>query len=82
MSQFLSSSRWAKVPKPALAFSVIVATLMLVWPMKKIMPLNAFDQPFYIGITHDMLANIAGTLHPGAVRYYDEAGIDIPDSLR
>lgn len=33
-------------------------------------------------ITHDMIGNIAGTLHPGALRYYDEVGIEIPDELR
>ncbi|WP_276208225.1 TAXI family TRAP transporter solute-binding subunit [Halomonas sp. NO4] len=38
--------------------------------------------PWWGGITHDMIGNVAGTLHPGAVRYYDEAGIEIPDALR
>lgn len=42
----------------------------------------AEESPWWGGITHDMLANIAGALHPGAVRYYDEAGIEIPDDLR
>ena len=42
----------------------------------------AEDSPWWGGITHDMIGNIAGTLHPGAVRYYDEAGIEIPDELR
>lgn len=55
MLQIFYSAYWARVPKPALAFSMIVVTLMLVWPTNKLMPLNAFDQPFYIGITHDML---------------------------
>ena len=42
----------------------------------------AKDSPWWGGITTDMIGNIAGKLHPGAVRYYDEAGIEIPDSLR
>ncbi|MBB3332473.1 TRAP transporter TAXI family solute receptor [Halomonas campaniensis] len=42
----------------------------------------AEETAWWGGITHDMIGNIAGTLHPGAVRYYDEAGIEIPDHLR
>ncbi|HSH48303.1 MAG TPA: TAXI family TRAP transporter solute-binding subunit [Halomonas sp.] len=42
----------------------------------------AEESPWWGGITHDMIGNIVGTLHPGAVRYYDEAGIEIPDNLR
>lgn len=42
----------------------------------------AEDTAWWGGITHDMMANIEGSLHPGAIRYYDEAGIDIPDRLR
>ncbi|WP_300271171.1 TAXI family TRAP transporter solute-binding subunit [Halomonas sp.] len=42
----------------------------------------AEETAWWGGITHDMIGNIAGTLHPGAVRYYDEAGIEIPDELR
>lgn len=42
----------------------------------------AEESPWWGGITHAMVGNIAGTLHPGAIRYYDEAGIEIPDHLR
>ena len=42
----------------------------------------AEETAWWGGITHDMVGNIAGTLHPGAARYYDEAGIEIPDALR
>lgn len=42
----------------------------------------AEEAAWWGSITHDMIDNIAGTLHPGAVRYYDEAGIEIPDELR
>ena len=42
----------------------------------------AEETAWWGGITHDMVGNIAGTLHPGAARYYDEAGIEVPDALR
>ncbi|MFY0992621.1 TAXI family TRAP transporter solute-binding subunit [Halomonas sp. C05BenzN] len=42
----------------------------------------AVESPWWGGITTDMIDNIAGSLHPGAVRYYDEAGIEIPDDRR
>lgn len=42
----------------------------------------AEETAWWGGISHDMIGNIAGSLHPGAVRYYDEAGIEIPDELR
>ncbi|MEO0792572.1 MAG: TAXI family TRAP transporter solute-binding subunit, partial [Pseudomonadota bacterium] len=34
------------------------------------------------GVTGEMLANVYGKLHPGAIKYYDEAGITVPDGLR
>ena len=34
------------------------------------------------GVSGAMLANVYGKLHPGAVKYYDEAGIKFPDALR
>lgn len=42
----------------------------------------AEEAAWWGGITTDMLANMAGTLHPGALRYYDEVGIEVPDALR
>lgn len=42
----------------------------------------AEDSPWWGGITTDMIGNIAGPLHAGALRYYDEAGIEVPDELR
>ncbi|MEO0800150.1 MAG: TAXI family TRAP transporter solute-binding subunit, partial [Pseudomonadota bacterium] len=30
------------------------------------------------GVTGEMLANVYGKLHPGAIKYYDEAGITVP----
>lgn len=40
----------------------------------------AEESPWWGGITPDMVDNIAGTLHPGAVRYYEEAGIEVPEA--
>ncbi|MGI9525405.1 MAG: TAXI family TRAP transporter solute-binding subunit [Hyphomicrobiaceae bacterium] len=34
------------------------------------------------GVSGAMLANVYGKLHPGAVKYYDEAGISFPEALR
>lgn len=34
------------------------------------------------GVSGDMLANVAGKLHPGALKYYTEAGIAVPDALK
>ncbi len=34
------------------------------------------------GVSGAMLSNVYGKLHPGALRYYDEAGINVPDGLR
>ena len=34
------------------------------------------------GVGGEMLANVHGKLHPGAVKYYDEAGIKVPEGLR
>ena len=34
------------------------------------------------GVSGEMLANVYGKLHPGAVKYYDEAGIAVPEGLR
>ncbi|MDN7133552.1 TAXI family TRAP transporter solute-binding subunit [Halomonas sp. MC140] len=42
----------------------------------------AEEAAWWSSITPGMLENMLGKLHPGALRYYDEAGIDIPDALR
>ncbi|MDX5361240.1 MAG: TAXI family TRAP transporter solute-binding subunit [Alphaproteobacteria bacterium] len=33
-------------------------------------------------VSPDLLSNVTGKLHPGALRYYEEAGVAVPDSLR
>jgi len=40
------------------------------------------DSAWWNGVSGEMLENVYGKIHPGALRYYDEAGIDVPDSLR
>lgn len=37
---------------------------------------------WWSSVTPEMLGNIIIPLHPGALRYYDEAGIEVPDTLR
>jgi len=34
------------------------------------------------GVSPAMLENIRGKIHPGALKYYDEAGIKVPEGLR
>jgi TRAP transporter TAXI family solute receptor len=34
------------------------------------------------GVKPEMLANVIGKLHPGAARYYAEAGIAVPDAIK
>ncbi|EGP19246.1 TAXI family TRAP transporter solute-binding subunit, partial [Halomonas sp. TD01] len=42
----------------------------------------AAETAWWSSISPDMLSNMTGTLHPGALRYYDETGVDVPDDLR
>ncbi len=42
----------------------------------------AASNAWWGGVTADMLANGHGQLHPGALRYYEEAGIAVPEALR
>jgi hypothetical protein len=34
------------------------------------------------GVKADMIGELAGKLHPGALKYYAEAGIPVPASLK
>jgi len=34
------------------------------------------------GVSPDLLENVRGKIHPGALKYYDEAGVAIPGALR
>ncbi len=40
------------------------------------------DAAWWNGVSGDMLSNFYGKVHPGALKYYDEAGIIVPDALR
>ena len=49
------------------------------WEQKEKM---AQSNAWWRGVTPAMLANIYGKLHPGALRYYQERGIAIPEAIR
>lgn len=38
--------------------------------------------PWWGGVTPDLLANVTGPIHPGAMRYYQEAGIAVPATAK
>jgi len=40
------------------------------------------DSPWWKAVTPEMLMTTGVKLHPGAIRYYEEAGVKIPDSMR
>jgi TRAP transporter TAXI family solute receptor len=42
----------------------------------------AKDAAWWGGVDAGLLANIEGKVHPGALRYYDEAGMTVPDAAR
>jgi len=48
------------------------------WDAKKRMEDIA---PWWASVTVDLLDQLAGPVHPGAVRYYKEAGINLPEHL-
>jgi uncharacterized protein len=49
------------------------------WEQKEKM---AQSNAWWGGVTPAMLANIFGKLHPGALRYYQERGIEVPEAIR
>lgn len=49
------------------------------WGQKEKM---ARSNAWWGGVSPEMLDNIYGKLHPGALRYYQEKGIAVPDSIR
>ncbi|NDV98804.1 TAXI family TRAP transporter solute-binding subunit [Salipiger sp. PrR002] len=40
------------------------------------------ESPWWTGVDPALLQNIEGEMHPGAVRYYEEAGIALPDAQK
>ena len=49
------------------------------WEQKKAM---GYDAGWWNGVSAGMLSNITTKMHPGAVKYYDEAGISVPEGTR
>ncbi len=49
------------------------------WEQKKALSKTS---PWWKAVTPDMLMATGVKLHPGAIRYYEEAGIEIPDGMR
>jgi TRAP-type uncharacterized transport system substrate-binding protein len=49
------------------------------WQQKKEMGNGA---GWWNGVSAGMLSNITTKMHPGAVKYYDEAGISVPEGTR
>ena len=37
----------------------------------------AEDAPWWKGVDTELMANISTKLHPGAIRYYTEAGVEL-----
>lgn len=42
----------------------------------------ATENPWWAGVSPDMIEQMAVQLHPGAQRYYEEEGIAVPDSMK
>ena len=59
----------------AAAFAIVRAF----WTQREAM---ARQNPWWAGVTPEMIAALGASLHPGALRYYREAGIAVPDALR
>jgi TRAP transporter TAXI family solute receptor len=49
------------------------------WTQKAALDASA---AWWNGVSQTMLDNVRGKLHAGALRYYDEAGVKVPDALR
>ncbi|MFT5700156.1 MAG: TRAP transporter TAXI family solute receptor [Desulforhopalus sp.] len=49
------------------------------WEQKEKM---AKSNAWWSGVSTEMLSNIYGKMHPGAIRYYQEKGVDIPATIR
>lgn len=42
----------------------------------------AADNPWWAGVTKDMVSLMGAKVHPGAAKYYAEAGVALPDSMK
>lgn len=47
------------------------------WSQKEAM---GEDAAWWGGVTEDLLGNIRGRIHPGALRYYEEVGMEVPQA--
>ena len=45
-------------------------------------PFLGTESPWWNGVDHELLSNVDTRIHPGAVRYYEEAGVALRDSQR
>ncbi|MBL8701097.1 MAG: TAXI family TRAP transporter solute-binding subunit [Alphaproteobacteria bacterium] len=55
------------------------AVVKAFWDQREAM---ARQNPWWGAITREMIATLGATLHPGALRFYTEAGIAVPAALR
>jgi len=55
------------------------ALTKIYWEQKKAM---GYDAGWWNGVSAGMLSNITTKMHPGAVKYYDEAGVSVPKGTR
>ena len=49
------------------------------WGQKKSM---GTKNAWWDGVSPDLLVNVYGKIHPGALKYYDEIGVKIPPEMR
>ena len=42
----------------------------------------AQENPWWAGVTPDLIGQMAVQIHPGALRYYEEAGVEVPESMK
>jgi TRAP-type uncharacterized transport system substrate-binding protein len=42
----------------------------------------AKTNPWWGGVSTEMLANLGAQVHPGAAKYYAEAGVEIPEAFQ
>ena len=42
----------------------------------------AADNPWWKGVSPEMITLMGAKVHPGAAKYYREAGVKLPDSMK
>ncbi|MBB4284959.1 TAXI family TRAP transporter solute-binding subunit [Roseospira goensis] len=42
----------------------------------------AQENPWWDGVTRDLIVQMGAKVHPGALRYYEEQGVSIPDDMK